>query len=84
VTGFPPRAYDPYPCYEPVNGVVLSGWTTLAERASRTRLLAVDGPEIAPWDELVSQLRSKLGQRGVAVRILDARDGRGCPGSRGT
>jgi mannose-6-phosphate isomerase class I len=75
VTGFLPRAYDPYPCYEPVDGVVLSGWTTLAERASRTRLLAVDGPEIAPWDELVSQLRSKLGQRGVAVRTLDAREG---------
>jgi mannose-6-phosphate isomerase class I len=75
VTGFLPRAYDPFPCYEPVNGVVLCGWTTLAERAARSRRLAVDGPEIAPWDELVSQLRSKLGQRGVAVRMLDARDG---------
>ena len=75
MTGFSPRAYDPHPCYEPVDGVVLSGWTTLAVRASRTRLLAVDGPEIAPWDELVSQLRSELGQRGVAVRTLDAREG---------
>ena len=75
MTGFSPRAYDPYPCYEPVDGVVLSGWTTLAERASRTRLLAVDGPEIAPWDELVSQLRRELGERGIAVHALDAREG---------
>jgi mannose-6-phosphate isomerase class I len=58
-----------------VGGVVLSGWTTLAERAARTRLLAVDGPEIAPWDELVSQLRRELGQRGIAMHALDAREG---------
>jgi len=75
VTGSSPRAYDPYPCYDPVGGVVLSGWTTLAEHAARTRLLAVDGPEIAPWDELVSQLRRELGERGVAVHALDAREG---------
>jgi mannose-6-phosphate isomerase class I len=58
-----------------VDGVVLSGWTTLAERAARTRLLAVDGPEIAPWGELVSQLRRELGERGIAVHALDAREG---------
>jgi mannose-6-phosphate isomerase class I len=75
VTGSSLRAYDPFPFYEPVNGVVLCGWTTLADHAARTRRLAVDGPEIAPWDELVSQLRRRLGQRGVAVRTLDARDG---------
>jgi hypothetical protein len=75
VTGSSPRAYDPYPSYEPVGGVVLSGWTTLADHAARTRLLAVDGPEIAPWDELVSQLRRELGERGIAVHALDAREG---------
>jgi len=75
VTGSSPRAYDPYPFYEPVGGVVLSGWTTLADHAARTRLLAVDGPEIAPWNELVSQLRRELGERGIAVHALDAREG---------
>jgi mannose-6-phosphate isomerase class I len=75
VTGSTPRAYDPYPFYEPVGGVVLSGWTTLADHASRTRLLAVDGPETAPWNELVSQLRRELGERGIAVHALDAREG---------
>lgn len=75
MTGSSPRAYDPYPFYEPVGGVVLSGWTTLADHAARTRLLAVDGPEIAPWDELVSQLRRELGERGIAVHALDAREG---------
>jgi mannose-6-phosphate isomerase class I len=75
VTGSSPRAYDPYPFYEPVGGVVLSGWTTLADHAARTRLLAIDGPEIAPWNELVSQLRRELGDRGIAVHALDAREG---------
>ena len=75
MTGSSPSAYDPHPCYEPVGGVVLSGWTTLADHAARTRLLAVDGPEIAPWNELVSQLRRELGERGVAVHALDAREG---------
>jgi hypothetical protein len=52
-----------------VGGVVLSGWTTLADHAARTRLLAVDAPEIAPWNELASQLRRELGERGVALRL---------------
>lgn len=75
MTGSAPRAYDPRPCYEPVGGVVLSGWTMLADHAARTRLLAVDGPEIAPWSDLVDQLRRELGERGVAVHMLDAREG---------
>jgi len=41
----------------------------------RARVLAVDGPGIAPWNELVSQLRRELGERGVAAHIVDARDG---------
>ncbi len=41
----------------------------------RARVLAVDGPEIAPWNELVSQLRRELGERGVVAHIVDARDG---------
>jgi hypothetical protein len=75
VTGSSLRAYDPCPFYEPVGGVVLSGWTTLADHAAHTRLLAVDGPEIAPWNELASQLRRELGQRSIAVLTLDAREG---------
>ncbi len=67
--------YDPCPCYEPVNGAVLSGWTTLADRAARVGVLAVDGPEIAPWDELVDQLRRELGERNVVAHLVDARDG---------
>jgi hypothetical protein len=54
---------------------VLSGWTTFADHAARTRLLAVDGPEIAPWNELVSQLQRELLERGIVARILDVRDG---------
>ena len=55
--------------------MVLSGWTTLADHAARTRLLAVDGPEIAAWNELAGRLRRELGERGVAVHALDAREG---------
>lgn len=47
----------------------------LADRAARAGVLAVDGPEIAPWDELVSELRRELSRRDVAADIIDARDG---------
>ncbi len=44
-------------------------------RPCSARVLAVDGPEIAPWNELVSQLRRELGERGVVAHIVDVRDG---------
>ena len=75
MTGSSTRVYDPCPRYEPVGGVVLSGWTTLADRAARARVLAVDGPEIAPWNELVSQLRRELGERRVVAHLVAARAG---------
>jgi mannose-6-phosphate isomerase class I len=75
VTGSSPPVYDPCPRYEPVGGVVLSGWAILADRAARTRVLAVDGPEVAPWDDLVSHLHRELVDRGVVARVVDARDG---------
>lgn len=54
---------------------MLSGWAALAELATRVRVLAVDGPEIAPWDELVDQVQRLLGEHGVIVETLDARHG---------
>lgn len=75
MTGSQPRGYDPLPYYRPVDGAVLSGWSILADLAARTRVLAVDGPEIAPWSALVDHLRDRLSQQGVPVHIVDARDG---------
>lgn len=63
------------PTYRPVDGAVLSGWSTFADLAAGIRVLAVDGPAIAPWAELVVQLRDQVGRKGVQVRVLDARDG---------
>ena len=69
------RDYEPCPCYEPVGGVVLSGWTMLADHAARTCVLAVDGPEIAPWEELINHLRCELSGRDIVIHTRDARDG---------
>jgi hypothetical protein len=70
-----PRRYDPLPCYEPVGGNVIHGWPAFAELAAGCRILAVDGPEIAPWAVLVDHLREGVGRHGVTVRVVDARDG---------
>jgi len=75
VTECHPRGYDPLPYYRPVDGTVLSGWAILADLAKSARVLAVDGPEIAPWSELLDHLRDRLRRQGVPVHIVDARDG---------
>lgn len=75
MTGNEPRGYDPLPYYRPVDGAVLRGWSILADLAAEIRVLAVDGPAIAPWPELINQLRDRVGRKGVPVRVLDARDG---------
>lgn len=75
MTGCQPRGYDPWPYYRPVEGAVLSGWSILADLAKRTPVLAVDGPEIAPWSALVDHLRDRLRRQGMPVHMVDARDG---------
>ncbi len=47
----------------------------MASLAGQGVLLAVDGPELAPWDMLVAQLRRRLGGRDIEVDVFDARDG---------
>ncbi len=74
MTTSPPRRYDPMPCYPPVGGEVRPGWPTLVALAAGYRILAVDGPEIAPWPVLVHHLQEGLRRRGVAVRVVDARE----------
>ena len=71
-----PSGYDPCPLYGTVGGAVLSGWDRLADHAAQARVLAVDGPQIAPWDELVCQLRHRLAERGLVAGTVDARNGR--------
>jgi len=47
----------------------------LADHAARTCVLAVDGPEIAPWEELINHLRCELSGRDIVIHTRDARDG---------
>lgn len=67
--------YNSRPCAEPVGGKVLSGWAILAERASGSRVIAVDGPQIAPWGAFLECLRAAIDKRGSTVCVVDARDG---------
>jgi len=66
VRGRPPaRGYVANPCYQPVGGNVGSGWPGLAASIGRgTRVLAVDGPAIAFWDELERGLAKALAEQG--------------------
>jgi mannose-6-phosphate isomerase class I len=65
------RPYDANPCYAPVGGAVRTGWDALAESVpAGTAVLAVDGPAIASWEELVKGLVRALEGLGCPVRTL--------------
>ena len=65
-------SYDPDPSYAVVGGDVRSGYASLAAEAARStpRVVAVDGPAAAPWEELASALGDAL-----PARLVDARAG---------
>jgi hypothetical protein len=63
------RAYLRDPCYPPVTAAVERGWDALAHRLrSNNSVISIDGPVIAPWDQLVSFLGRALAQEG---RVAD-------------
>ncbi|MCT9931290.1 class I mannose-6-phosphate isomerase [Planotetraspora sp. A-T 1434] len=68
------RPYDPEPTYPALGAGVRGGWDALAAELPGGGVLAVDGPQILDWAALVSGLRKAAEQRGIRVRVLDARD----------
>jgi hypothetical protein len=65
------RPYDANPCYAPAGTAVRTGWDAIGESLpAGTSVLAVDGPAIASWDELVKGLVRTLEGPGRRVRTL--------------
>ena len=68
------RPYVADPCYASARRPVTCGWSPLvASLGSAVSVLAVDGPAIARWAELVAGLRTALAERGREVDFLEAR-----------
>lgn len=67
------RRYVAHPTYPPVGGQVGRGWQELvAGLTEGASVVAVDGPQVAPWDELVQGLRRALAARGVSAEFAEA------------
>jgi mannose-6-phosphate isomerase class I len=70
---WPLRQYVPDPRYPPVGGTVRQSWQALGSLlGDGTRVLAVDGPEVARWDDLAQGLGQALAARGIAVEFVPA------------
>ncbi len=66
------RAYQARPHYPPVGGHVALGWdAAVATLPDRPLVLAVDGPEMLDWPEVVRRLEKALHAAGHEVVRLD-------------
>jgi mannose-6-phosphate isomerase class I len=64
--------YDARPHYPPVGGKVLFGWDAAVDTLpARSLTLAVDGPEMLDWREVVPRLTHALRTAGHAVEVRD-------------
>jgi mannose-6-phosphate isomerase class I len=67
------RAYQARPHYLPVGGDVALGWdAAVATLPRRPLVLAVDGPEMLDWPEVVRRLEATLRAAGREVEARDA------------
>ena len=66
------RPYTAYPFYPPAGEPVASGWDFLAGSIrADVSVVAVDGPAIAGWPDLVAGLGKALGQLGRKATFLE-------------
>lgn len=69
------RPYLADPCYPSAGGRVLRGWEALAGTVPRRlSVLAVDGPVVAGWPELIERLGKAFEQRGRTAQFLSTKD----------
>lgn len=72
MTDLSPRSYIGEPCYPPRTGQVVAGWDALAAALPPgTSVVAIDGPVVAAWSDVVSGLTSALAERGIGVKCQD-------------
>lgn len=72
--GLVTRPYTATPCYPPAGRPIVSGWDALAASLRpNTSLVAIDGPVVAGWPDLVSGLGQALEQRGLEAGFMEMR-----------
>lgn len=65
-----PRSYSAEPCYPPQSGRVAAGWAApVTALPPGTSVIAVDGPVIAAWPDLVSGVTEALAERGIGAKF---------------
>jgi mannose-6-phosphate isomerase class I len=68
------RGYEPNPRYPPVGGRVARSWdAAVATLPDVPIVLAVDGPAVAHWDEVVAGIARAAIARGREIETLDMR-----------
>jgi mannose-6-phosphate isomerase class I len=66
------RPYLGEPCYPPRRGRVADGWDPLITALPpRVSVIAVDGPVVAAWPEVISGFASALAARGIGVKCQE-------------
>ncbi len=69
MTDLTPSPYSGEPSYPPRRGQIAAGWNALASALPQgVSIVAVDGPAIAAWPDVVSGLSSALTARGMTVK----------------
>jgi mannose-6-phosphate isomerase class I len=72
--GLVARPYTATPCYPPAGRPIASGWDALAASVRPgTSLVAIDGPVVAGWPDLVSGLGQALSRRGFETDFVEMR-----------
>jgi mannose-6-phosphate isomerase class I len=70
----PSPSYEPNPCYATVGGDVAVGWgEPVAQLPISPLVLAIDGPALLDWAQVVGGLCQALNARGLPTQRLDLR-----------
>lgn len=67
--------YQPNPCYPTSGGAVQIGWCEplRAIQVTEPLVLALDGPAVLDWEQLLEDLSLELERRGTSIERLDVR-----------
>jgi mannose-6-phosphate isomerase class I len=72
MSGAVSRAYVADPCYPPVGRPVARGWEAIAASLPpATAVLAIDGPAIGSWEDLVAGLGKAWAEQGTDVEFVE-------------
>ncbi|HXW82309.1 MAG TPA: hypothetical protein VEJ84_22620 [Acidimicrobiales bacterium] len=72
MSSVPSRGYVADPCYPPVGRPVARGWEAIAAALPTTAgVVAIDGPAIGGWEDLVAGLGKALAEQGTDAEFVE-------------